>query len=266
MQAFFLQADSRRLFTVLHGDRDASRSALILPALFEEMNRCRQTLSRFARLAADAGIATLNIDLFATGDSAGELADSRWETWVDDLLHGLDWLEARGFARPTLLGVRAGCLLAGELLRARPDCAEGMLLWQPVPNGQAVVTELLRMRAVAGGDRGPGVRELRARLAAGETVEAGGYALTGTLASALGDASLQTLPAPLPEIRWLEIAAAGNPPRPVARQLVDRLRGAGARATLHQVADPPFWSTAETTIGQATIDLSLRLLAASVHE
>jgi len=269
MQPVYLQANTHRLFALLYGPADAHTSILIAPPLCEEMNRCRQTVNRFARQAAQAGIATLQIDLHGTGESDGEFGDASWQTWQDDLLCGLDFLANRGLPKPTLLGIRGGCLLAGELVQRDPDRLQQLLFWQPVPTGKSVVTELLRMR-VAGGltgnATGPTLNDLRAQLEAGKAVETGGYELASNLALPLQAANLKDLQPPLPHLDWLEISGSATSVRPVASTLVDGLASAGSSVALRQLSDPPFWSTAETTIGQATIQASLELLAGQRHE
>ena len=51
---------------------------LVLPSFAEEMNRCRAMVSLQARVLAEAGVGTLVLDPFGTGDSAGEFADATW--------------------------------------------------------------------------------------------------------------------------------------------------------------------------------------------
>jgi len=269
MQPLFLQANSRRLFALFYGPANARASILIAPPLCEEMNRCRQTINRFARQAAHDGIATLQLDLYGTGESAGDFGDASWKIWQEDLLCGLNYLRDQGLPKPSLLGIRGGCLLASELVRQQPDRLRHLLFWQPVPAGKAVVTELLRMR-VAGGltgnESGPKLNDLRAQLQAGEAVETGGYELAKDLALPLEAVNLKALQPPLPHLDWLEISGSAAPVRPVAGAVIEGLTSAGASVALHQIADPSFWSTAETTIGAATIQASLKLLAERRHD
>jgi exosortase A-associated hydrolase 2 len=269
MQPLFLQANSGRLFALLYGPANARASVLIAPPFCEEMNRCRQTINRFARQAAREGIATLQLDLYGTGESEGEFGDASWKTWQDDLLCGLNFLHDQGLPKPSLLGIRGGCLLASELVRQQPDRLQHLLFWQPVPAGKSVVTELLRMR-VAGGltgnVSGPKLNELRAQLQVGEAVETGGYELADDLALPLESVNLKDLQPPLPNLDWLEISGSAAPVRPVAKAMIDGLNSAGASVTLHQIVDPSFWSTAETTVGKATIQASLELLAGHRHD
>jgi exosortase A-associated hydrolase 2 len=233
------------------------------------MNRCRQTINRFARQAARDGIATLQLDLYGTGESGGDFGDAGWQTWQDDLLCGLNFLHDQGLPKPSVLGIRGGCLLASEQVRQQADRQQHLLFWQPVPAGKSVVTELLRMRVadgLTGNVSGPKLSELRARLQAGEAVETGGYELAHDLALPLEALNLKDLQPPMPHLDWLEIAGSAAPVRPAAEAVIDGLIAAGASVALHQIADPSFWSTAETTVGEATIQASLELLAGNRHD
>ena len=262
MQPFFLEASSGRLFAIQFGPADARAAVLVVPALCEEMNRCRQTVSQFARRAADRGIATLIVDLYGTGDSDGEFGDATWAIWRDDLHAAIDWMSAQQLPEPHLLAVRAGCLMASELATSSVHQFSSLILWQPVPTGKAVVRELLRMRIAgelaAGG--GGGLAELRAELDGGSAVETGGYELASELALPLETVNLARSDAALPDCLWLEISGGTTPVRPLASNITKQLQEGGSVVALEQVTDPPFWSTAETTLGNATVAASLNFL------
>ncbi len=265
-QLFFLDPDSNRLFaSAAVPVAGAPRHGVVVcPAFAEEMNRTRRTIRLFMEQASLEGLATINVDLAGTGDSAGEFSDARWEDWLANLDRGCDWLRRQGCEEISLLGVRAGALLAWQLAGVARERFSRLLLWQPVPTGQAVLTELLRTRLVASAATGnrESVAALREQLRGGSQVEAAGYAIAPQLAGALDAARI----AATPEYRhlrvgWLEIVAEPDgAARPVAEQSVARFLEAGIHSELLRVQDPPFWATTETTTGRATVAASLRWL------
>ena len=261
VEPFFLRTTDHALFCLAGrlapGVQRTGIGVLICPPFAEEMNRVRPTQRLLTESLAREGTIAIACDLRGTGDSDGDFAEARWGDWLDDLGAAADWLHRAGCERLVLLGVRAGALLAGAFLDRSARNLAAVVLWQPQLAGKAVLTDLLRGRvaaAAAVGER-ESVAALRSALAAGQTVEAAGYAIGGGLAAALDQV---TLPDSLAErantLLWLEItSAAATPVRPAANALVNRWRGLRLPVTLSQVVDPPFWSTTETTIGTATV-------------
>jgi exosortase A-associated hydrolase 2 len=239
-------------------------AVLVCPAFGEEMNRTRRTLHLLGEALAARGVAMLNVDLHGTGDSEGDFEDSRWEHWLDDLRAGLAWLRGQGREPITLLGVRAGALLAWELLRSGDELPGKIVLWQPVLTGKAVMTDLLRARVAAAASSGARetVAELRGALETGRSVEAAGYSLAPPLAQALDRAAVSAdNAAALPGVCWIEIASDEQSTiRPAAAAAAESLRRAGATVDLRRERDPPFWSTTETTAGRATVAATVRVL------
>jgi exosortase A-associated hydrolase 2 len=266
-QPFFLETDTQRLFSIacLPATKAVTRGVLLCPPFAEEMNRSRRTLRLLLTQLAERGLAALLLDPRGTGDSTAEFSAARWSDWLDDLAVGARWLRDRGCRELALVGVRAGALLACDLLRRGDVVATRLVLWQPVLSGKSVVTDLLRARAAAaaaaGGNESAG--ELRRQLAAGTALETAGYLLTPGLVAAL-DATLISAPAlaPWPDTLWLESGAEpGSALRLPAAQLIDALGQAGARITLVRPADPPFWGTLETSVGTQGVAATAAYLA-----
>src|SRR3546814_18352731 len=112
------------------------------------MNRSRRMAALQARALAALGIDVLLLDLFGTGDSAGDFRDARWEIWREDAMAAVAWLGARCGGRVGLWGLRLGTLLAAEV--AAEMQAPRLLLWQPVLSGERHLTQFLRLRVAAG--------------------------------------------------------------------------------------------------------------------
>lgn len=263
---FFIESAEHRLFSlaVQPAGPERSHGVLVCPPFGEEMNRCRRTVRVLLGELARRGVPALSLDLRGTGDSSGEFGDARWEDWVADLARGLDWLREAGCPGVTLVAVRAGALLAWDLLRARRAMIDAVVLWQPVLNGKSVVTDLLRARVAAAAAAGATdtVARLRAELAAGRPVETAGYTLSPALAAALESATLAAAAAP--PVHWIEVGPDPDAPlRAPAAQLAAALAAAGTTVQMLRAADPPFWGTTETTTGRATVSATVACLAAA---
>lgn len=272
LQAFMLPvpgrpglADSAR-FALWHPPQGTARGAVLyVHPLAEELNKTRRMAALQARAMAQAGWGVLQIDLLGCGDSPGEFEDARLEHWLHDLQAAAAWLRAgpRGLHHLpfTLWGLRSGCLLATELAAqwaqaGATPCA--LLLWQPVLNGDAVVRQWLRQAAAAAvlDGQAPGATAaLQAALAAGDTIEIGGYRIAPALVAALSQITLKA-PARRGPAAWLEVRA-GTLPTPHAS---DAWRDSGP-LQVEAVPGPAFWQTAEIEVAPALIERSLAWLA-----
>jgi exosortase A-associated hydrolase 2 len=264
----YLQSSARRLFAM--AARPAGGPAriglLVCPAFAEEMNRTRRTVRLLCGAAATAGACAIYPDLHGTGDSPGDFADARWADWLEDLSAAAGWLQAEGCGAVVLVGVRAGALLAWDLLRAGTVPVSQVVLWQPVLTGKAVVTDLLRTRIAAAASQSgrDTVATLRAQLAAGQVVESVGYGLSPELVRALDATAIAPLAGTAqPPVSWIEVIGdEASATRQPALAMVSQLQAAGGRVELLRQADPPFWSTVEITVGHGTIGRTTPLLAA----
>jgi exosortase A-associated hydrolase 2 len=150
--------------------------------------------------------------------------------------------------------------LASEV--AWEQALAGLILWQPVLRGDVYLTQFLRLRLAAGlavGRREAGAG-LRARLAAGESLEVGGYELHPELAADLDRARLQP-PPPGTRIAWLELTTAPEPrPAPAVREWVDARRAEGVEVVVRTVTGEPFWATSEIVCVPALIEATLQSL------
>ncbi|QYF95072.1 hydrolase 2, exosortase A system-associated [Massilia sp. PAMC28688] len=245
-EPFFLPTDAGTRFCLYHAPRATVRGALVyLHPFADEMNKSRRMAAMQARALSAQGIAVLQIDLHGCGDSDGEFADARWDQWKRDVEHACRWLHQRAGVQPGLWGLRLGALLALEYARSAAVKPAQLLLWQPVMQGAAFLTQFLRLR-VAGAmldDSVPatGTRELRAALASGEVLEVAGYELAPQLAAAIDAADGTALP-PCPVI-WIEVVAAPDRPLPPAASRIAATWG--QQVSLHGAAGPAFWSTQE---------------------
>lgn len=265
----FIEGPSGPLFTVTYAppgaDQSAHAGALILPPFAEEMNRSRRMMALLGRALAARGIVATVLDLYGTGDSAGDFAEARWESWLRDAAAARDWLSARAQGGLSYIGIRLGACLALELAGQAP-APERLALWSPVLRGDQMINQFLRVRALAGigqtgGPAGPpaglkeSAKDLRERLRGGEVLEIAGYALHPELAAAIEGLRLaeQAAACPCP-MTWLELAGeTGAAPTPAVAQALEAVRGAGVAIDFETLAGDPYWSIEETVVVEALI-------------
>jgi exosortase A-associated hydrolase 2 len=260
-QVFFLGGR----FCLYHAPQGACRGALVyLHPFAEEMNKSRRTAALAARALAARGIGVLQIDLQGCGDSDGEFADARWQHWKDDVAAASAWL-GRRLNRPVgLWGLRLGALLALDYARSAPVAQ--LLLWQPVLQGAAFMTQFLRLRVASGmldeDSQAGGTKELRAALLAGQAQEVAGYVLAPQLVAAIDALDAAHLTPPCP-VHWIEVVAA--PERPVPPVAL-RVAAAWQVAPPHKVAALPFWTTQEIAESAALIAATCALFEGGAHD
>ena len=218
-----------------------------------------------------AGLAVLQIDLHGCGDSSDTWAQASWDTWVDDALCGVDWLQKRhadaGALPLWLWGLRAGALIAAQAA-ARLDRTCDLLLWQPATSGKLLLQQFLRLKAAADldGDAKATLAAVRAGLVAGLPQEVAGYSLSAALAHGLEAAQLTPLPAqPQRRVVWLETSTRDDGELlPASRSNIQAWRDAGHEVRAHVVKGPAFWQTLEIEDAPALLQATTMALAVEV--
>lgn len=255
-EPFFLKAGAGERFCLYHAPTlgRAVRGAFVYIHPFaEEMNKSRRMAAMQARAFAEAGIAILQVDLFGCGDSSGDFAEARWEIWRDDVLCAADWLERRSGTTVGLWGLRLGALLALDVAAGSDHPLDALLLWQPVINGEAFMTQFLRMRLAGemlgnGAEKSGGTQELRAKMAAGESLEIGGYELAPALASSIDNLNAAKLTVATAPVHWFELVAdIGRPMPPAAGRIATSWEERGVQLHRHVVPGASFWASQEIT-------------------
>jgi exosortase A-associated hydrolase 2 len=263
LQAAFAEGSRGPVFHVLHEPATAPcRGAVLYVHPFaEEMNKSRRMAALQARSLAARGYAVLMPDLYGCGDSGGDFADARWETWVEDLRRARDDLLAQYGGPLVLWGLRAGCLLLNELSSDNAGLPAATVLWQPVVNGELHLTQFLRLRMAAGmmGGAKETVAQLRGRLNAGETLEVAGYELAPPLAARLAEATLR--PPAAGRLCWLEVVPEENTGLlPASQRVIEAWRGGGVQLQTLAVPGEPFWTTQEIREAPALLQATLQVL------
>ena len=169
---------------IVRGPADGPQ-VLIVPPLFEEMNRTRMLLAEVGRQLSNRGIASWLPDLPGTGDSDLPLGAVSWAIWRESVQAICEMMAASLGTRPHLFAIRGGALLADAA------GASSRYLLAPVTSGERLLRELLRTRLAADQERGASttLAALEARLG-NEVVEIGGYPISPALAADLRAATL----------------------------------------------------------------------------
>lgn len=270
-EAFFLPADNDvgggQRYCLYQPAVGECRGALVyVPPFADEMNKSRRMAALLALELARHGIASLRIDLHGCGDSSGDFADARWESWRDDVGLASTWLEQRSGHRPALLGLRLGALLAMDYAaNTEPDQApHQLILWQPVLDGATALTQFLRLRMAGAMMSATGAAEnstaaLRTMLAAGQSLEVAGYDLSPQLALAMDGLKLAPLGRAGCALHWFDIGQPERATSPATDKALAGLRERGVEVALTRVDGPAFWGAQEIATCQPLLEATAAL-------
>lgn len=130
------ESGGRREWMMRIGARDA-RPILVVPPLFEEMNRTRALIAAAMRALAASGHGCWLPDLKGTGESGAALADTRWQDWRHDVAAAASHVAGAAGSAPLVASLRGGALI--------DDSAAGLGWWRlaPVP-GKSLARDMVR--------------------------------------------------------------------------------------------------------------------------
>ncbi len=137
----------------------------------DEATLARRVLAAQARRLALRGWTTLIVDPYGTGDSDGATGDATLALWREDLMRARIMARERTPGRFVLWGTRMGALLAAALMEELvvDNGANAIVLWQPPPNGAALIDPLLKLAQVGAVARDKAARAVGRDQAAGAT-------------------------------------------------------------------------------------------------
>lgn len=260
---FFLPFGNGRLFCVYHeptGETECWGNVLVVPAFNEEMNRCRSMVTIQAQAFAKAGVGTLVVDLFGTGESDGEYGEARWDIWIDNIRRCVEWLEAtQAGGCSAFLGIRLGVPLALEAIRNLPH-VKAVVAWQAVGDGKHYLTQFMRMRIAANMDRTDIPKEttggMRAQLAGGQSIEVAGYEIAPELVHSIdGLRLIDLMPPESVSMAWFEKGTGEEPViSTISQNLVEGWRQAGRRVDAAAFDAPAFWALYDRYISPELVE------------
>jgi len=212
---------------------------LICSPILEEKNVAHGAFVTLARALAAGGVRAVRLDYEGHGDSDGDTAELGLDEWTDDVCDVAEWLRRDGAHQLTLMGCRAGALIAARVA-ARLGAAR-VVAWCPVVRGEDHVHDLLRLNLTTQMTVYKKVRQDRPALieglTAGQPVNIVGWTMGRTLLNSLMQASLPDLLAALPcatHILDLTRRAGAAPSEGVAALAADRV-------AVHAAQGLPFW-------------------------
>lgn len=268
MQAQFLPGTNGKLLSVYFPPSAAvfhKANLLFLPAFAEEMNRSRWLVAHAARRFSEIGFGVLLLDLYGTGDSAGDHLDARWEAWLEDVSCAATWLRSRDEKPIWLWGLRLGATLAAQASTSIGGF-DRLILWQPVVSGARYMDQFLRIAIGEEITKAHGgahsVAEIRDRLASDRSVEVAGYALHQALVRKIDalELSAETIPQST-SVSWLDVQPGDSGSiRQDAQNVLDAWQSNGTRLSSDSVQAPPFWLLPEPEPANAIVAATMRRL------
>jgi hypothetical protein len=161
----------------------AARQVLIVPPLFDEMNRVRRMVAQAMRGLAERDIGSMLIDLPGCNESGADL-------WRQDLK---SWTEAMGVAASQLGATHIASLRGGALI---DHGAPALPHWRLAPaKGSSLIKTMIRARIAGDREAGRGTTEAGLIAAAKQgPIKLAGYRLGQNMVATLSDALPQMLP------------------------------------------------------------------------
>ena len=216
-------------------------------------------MSLLARRIAGRGTGVLLVDLCGTGESWGDFAQARYETWLSDLAACREWIQSRNARLTMVVGLRLGALLAADFAQSSPSISK-IILWQPVISGEVFLSQFLRLRVAAnlmtekaGTET---VTTLRQSLQSEHSLEVAGYELAYDLTRSIDQLRLGNMSPPAgTSVHWLQLSATGDPQlNPPSAKCIEELQSSGATAENRFIHGEAFWSAAEITVSTELLD------------
>lgn len=268
MQPLFINSSAGRLFAMYWPavGETKTRGIVHVPAFAEEMNKSRRMVALQARAFAEQGIGVLVIDLMGTGDSDGEFVDATWLLWRDNIATAMSWLREQGAQTVDLWGLRLGALLAMDYAAQPGSDIQRILAWQPVLNGDAFITQFLRLRVAAAmmNPNAPQEKtsDLKRQLIEGQACEVAGYLINPDLIRPLLDLRASALDMhKLNSFSLCEVVANQNDAGLVPNQhFIEQMQSQGVKASLELAMGDSFWATQEITVAPQLIQCSCEMV------
>jgi len=197
---------SRQLYGCLH-PAEGSLAAVVCQPFGHEYELLHRAMRLLASRLSARGVATLRFDYSGTGDSAGDLSESRLADWRADIDEAVETVVARtGASAVCLVGARLGASLAARAACERDDVPM-LALWDPLVEGATYLRELeqdmRRMLRVAH------VRRFGRRPSDG-SIEVLGHRVSAGLRSEIEALDLR-VPLALPATKVLLLESSGQP-------------------------------------------------------
>jgi exosortase A-associated hydrolase 2 len=274
MKPLFINGMTGKLFVVYWPPvgQIIDKAIVYVPAFAEEMNKSRRMVALQAQALANKGYAVVVLDLYGTGDSAGDFADATWSIWLQDIASAIDWLREQGAHSIGLWGLRTGALLAMDYAGRSREKIDRLLCWQPVLNGDIFATQFLRLRIAAAmmNNNAPQEKtaDLKKQLLEGHALEVAGYLLNPELMAPLIALRADQLTFHnVGEMVIFEVVANQDNPVGMANmQFSEQLQVNGVKVSLHKAVGEAFWISQEISTAPDLIAITTERLTDNVED
>lgn len=208
-------------FGVLH-PASGGRGVLVCGPLGDEVLNSYRSLVFLAEHAAEAGMPTLRLTWYGTGDSAGEDCEpDRLGQWLQNVRTGVDWLQQHcGVKHITLVGHRIGATLVTHA-GCEIEAVDSLVLLAPI-GGRRFLHELTLAARIA-----QGYWQTDHRVDDGTWFEAGGLRIDHATRDALNMLGPGKLPA-RPALHALVLEPGA---RSMATEFAEALKRVGSSVT-----------------------------------
>lgn len=133
----------------------ARGAAVLCAPLGKEHITTYRGMRQLAERLAAAGLMVLRFDYRGQGDSSGDQLDPEAVAgWTSSIAQAVDYVRAAGADRVSLVGLRAGALLASQVA-ASVGHLESVVLWDPVLSGRSYMREQRALYKMTIGDDDP---------------------------------------------------------------------------------------------------------------
>ena len=260
IEPFFFSAGGRQLYGVLHpasgGQSPSSTGVLLCGPFGTEAVRVHRMQRVLADRLARTGLNVMRFDYYGTGESEGEDEQGEISTWQLDVGCADRELRRRtGCDRTVWVGLRLGATLAALAASSSENQPSGLLMWEPVVDGNAYLAELLRAHArsllVSYGNRLPDMPH-------GSLDQASGFAIGAKLRLQLSALTVDSFqPLPVEQMTLVTRSASDS-----GRALTQRLGQQTRKIEFDHSLD---W-TAEEAVNTALVPAdALKLLSAEIE-
>jgi exosortase A-associated hydrolase 2 len=270
LNATFIEGGKGPLFTLHHAPQkqnEHSECIVVSPSFAEEMNRCRYMQTMLAQALTARGYGLVSVDLYGTGDSAGEFGEASWQGWIEDTIAATHYATQLGYQNISLLGVRLGALL-GMAAAPSIENLKSLILWQPVSSGKATLTQFLRLKiasAMARGETGITTAQLEEEINRGLSIQIAGYDVSPDLFSGINTAHLSHhLHFTSTPVSWFTIVPSTEKKTPrVDIQTIEKWRSNGADIAHQAIVGPAFWQAHERSLAPDLIPATIATITNS---
>ncbi|MBV1914299.1 MAG: hydrolase 2, exosortase A system-associated [Pseudomonadales bacterium] len=252
-------------------DLSVKKAVVFIPPFAEEMNKSRRMFSLQARALADAGVSSLVVDLYGTGDSGGDFSEARWQIWIENIQTSVKWLLEQQYSEISYIGLRLGGLLALDVVNSGVARIKTVVWWQPVLSGEVYLRQSLRLRAaqnmLSSGDRkNESTQILYDRMMAGEVIELAGYDVHPELGLALREkrANSFTIASNISavQLELIELVSSDEKKSSLANtDLVAQWQATGQTVNAHVLTGDQFWNTREICVNPELIKTTTSMLS-----